>query len=206
VLTEPCFSATYLAEAAAVMAAVDREAVERLALGLAGVRERGGRVFAVGAGGSAANASHAVSDLRTLCGIEAYAPTDNVAELTARVNDSGWDTALPRWLRGSRLAGRDALLVLSVGGGDRERGVSAGIVGALELARDVCAAIFAIVGRDGGAAARCADAAVVIPPLFAARVTPHTESICAVLWHLLVSHPLLCRAVPRWESIAGAAR
>lgn len=197
------FSETYLEEAAAVLAALDRDAIERMARGLAAVRERGGRLFALGAGGSAATASHAVNDLRKLCGLEAYAPTDNVAELTARVNDDGWDSALSEWLVVSRLAARDAVLALSVGGGDRARGVSVALVEALELARRAGASVHAIVGRDGGAAGRLADVAVVVPPLFEERVTPHTEAVAGVVCHLLVSHPALRTAVPRWESLVA---
>jgi D-sedoheptulose 7-phosphate isomerase len=198
----PSFADRYLAEAAAVLAALDRDAVERLAAGLAAVRDRGGRLFLLGVGGSAGSASHAVNDFRKLCGFEAYAPTDNVSELTARINDEGWDTAFAAWLAGSRLGRADGLLVLSVGGGDEERGVSVNLVRAVELARAVGADVFGIVGRDGGFTRRHATAAVVVPPLFPDRVTPHTESICAVVWHLLVSHPALRRAGTRWEAIA----
>jgi D-sedoheptulose 7-phosphate isomerase len=200
------FSDVFLGEAAAILAAVDRDDVERVALGLAQVRDGGGRLFILGVGGSAGSASHAVNDFRKLCGFEAYAPTDNASELTARINDEGWDTAFSEWLRGSRLGDRDALLVLSVGGGDLERQVSVNIVNAIELARAVDAHIYGIVGRDGGATKRAAEAVVVIPPLFAERVTPHTEAICAVIWHLLVSHPALQRASTKWESVAASAR
>jgi D-sedoheptulose 7-phosphate isomerase len=197
------FAQAYLEEAAAVMAAIDRDAVERVALGLARVRDAGGRLFVLGLGGSAASAAHAVNDFRKLCGFEAYAPTDNVAELTARVNDEGWDAALAGWLEASRLRAGDAVLALSVGGGDREAGVSTGLVSALELAGRVGAAIHGIVGRDGGATGRLADAAVLVPPLFPERVTPHTEALCAVVLHLLVSHPRLRRSAARWESLAA---
>ena len=201
------FSETYLRETAAVVAALDPEAVERVALGLRRVRDGGGRLFVLGVGGSAANAGHAVNDFRKLCGFEAYAPTDNVAELTARVNDEGWDTALAGWLRGSRLRRGDGLLVLSVGGGSRDVGLSVCIVTALELARAVDARVYGIVGRDGGATGRDADAVVVVPPLFSERVTPHTEAACAVVWHLLVSHPALQVVSARWESaLGGVAR
>jgi D-sedoheptulose 7-phosphate isomerase len=152
-------------------------------------------------GGSAGHASHAVNDFRKLCEFESYAPTDNVSELTARVNDDGWDTAFEAWLHGSHLGGEDAVLVFSVGGGSREPSVSANLVRALELAQQRSAAIFGVVGRDGGFTRQLAEACVVIPPLFAERVTPHTEGLCAVVWHLLVSHPLLQRVPTRWESI-----
>jgi D-sedoheptulose 7-phosphate isomerase len=175
--------------------------VEQVASGLAQVRERGGRLFILGVGGSAGHASHAVNDFRKLCGFEAYTPTDNVSELTARVNDEGWDTTFSEWLRGSRLSPQDALLVFSVGGGDRERGVSANLVAAVELAKETGAAVFGIVGRDGGFTRQSADASVLIPPLFQERVTPHTEGLCAVVWHLLVSHPKLQRKGTKWESM-----
>ena len=162
--------------------------------GLAAVREAGGRLFILGVGGSAGHASHAVNDFRKLCGFEAYAPTDNVSELTARINDEGWDTTFAAWLRASRLGERDGLLVFSVGGGSREKNVSVNLVRALELAQQVGAAVFGIVGRDGGFTAEVADACVVIPPLVRARITPHTEGLCAVVWHLLVSHPALAGA------------
>ncbi len=199
------FTETYLSETSAILAAIDRADVERLAEGLARVRDRGGRLFVIGVGGSAGHASHAVNDFRKICGFEAYAPTDNVSELTARINDEGWDTSIAEWLRGSRLAAPDAILVFSVGGGDRERGVSANIVRAIELARETGAGVFGIVGRDGGATRRLADASVLVPPLVAERVTPHTEGLCAVVWHLLVSHPALQRVATRWESVQTPA-
>ena len=184
-----------------IVAHIDPGAVERCAAGLAAVRGRGGRLFILGVGGSAGHASHAVNDFRKLCGFEAYAPTDNVSELTARANDEGWETTLVEWLRGSRLGPDDGLLVFSVGGGDAERGVSANIVRALELAQERRTPVYGIVGRDGGATARVAEACVVIPPLFADHVTPHTEGLCAVVWHLLVSHPALARHATKWESV-----
>jgi D-sedoheptulose 7-phosphate isomerase len=195
------FSESYLAETAALVAQLDTEDMERVASGLARTRDEGGRLFILGVGGSAAHASHAVNDYRKLCGFEAYAPTDNVSELTARANDDGWESTFREWLRGSRLSERDALLVFSVGGGDRERGVSANLVAALELARDRGAAIFGIVGRDGGTTRRLADASVLVPPLFPQHVTPHTEGLCAVIWHLLVSHPKLKLKPTKWESV-----
>ncbi len=195
------FSAGFVEEAVAVLRGVDQSAIEACAAGLADVRQRGGRLFVLGVGGSAGHASHAVNDFRKLCDFEAYAPTDNVSELTARINDEGWETAFGAWLRGSRLDERDGLLVFSVGGGDRARGVSANLVVAMELARQRSAAIFAIVGRDGGFAAEVADACVVIPPLYPEHVTPHTEGLCAVIWHLLVSHPVLARRPTKWETV-----
>ena len=194
------FTEEFLSESRLIIDAIDAAQVERLADGLAEVRERSGRLFILGVGGSAGHASHAVNDFRKLCGFEAYTPTDNVSELTARINDDGWATCFSDWLAGSRLHARDGLLVFSVGGGDRERGISANIVNALEAARSAGCFIGGVVGRDGGHTARVGDAVVVIPPLVEARVTAHTEGVCAVLWHLLVSHPRLQRAATKWES------
>ncbi len=195
------FSETFLAESAAVLGAIDARAVEDVATRLAESRERGGRLFVLGVGGSAGHAGHAVNDFRKLCSFEAYAPTDNVSELTARTNDEGWETTFAAWLDGSRLRAEDALLVLSVGGGDAERNVSANLVRALELAQRRGATITGIVGRDGGHTAKVSDACVVIPALFPDHVTPHTEGLCAVVWHLLVTHPALKRAATKWESV-----
>jgi len=195
----------YVAETIEILQSLDVDAVDRVATGLAEVRERKARLFVLGVGGSAGHASHAVNDFRKLCGIEAYAPTDNVSELTARTNDEGWATVLSGWLEVSRLAAADAVLVFSVGGGDAERNISPNIVRALELADRVGAAIYGIVGRDGGHTAQVADAAVVIPPLFPERITPHTEGLCAVVWHLLVSHPALQRSPTKWERVTGTA-
>jgi D-sedoheptulose 7-phosphate isomerase len=165
------------------------------------VRDGGGRLFVLGVGGSAAHASHAANDFRKLCSLESYAPTDNVSELTARVNDDGWETAFSEWLRGSRVSGEDAVLVFSVGGGDAERNVSVSLVRALDVAREAGARIFGVVGRDGGYTREVADACVVIPTESEERVTPHTEGLCAVVWHLLVSHPALQRSPAKWESL-----
>jgi D-sedoheptulose 7-phosphate isomerase len=195
------FAETFLRETCEVVGAIDRAAVEAVALGLAAVRDGGGRLFVLGVGGSAGHASHAVNDFRKICGFEAYTPTDNVSELTARANDEGWDTTFSEWLRGSRLAPSDALLVFSVGGGDKIRNISVNLVRALELAAERGAPVFGIVGRDGGHTAASATACVVIPPLHAERVTPHTEGLCAVIWHLLVSHPALARTATKWESV-----
>src|SRR5262245_41211779 len=193
------FASAYVAESVAILNSLDLDAVDRIAHALAAVRARNGRLFVLGVGGSAGHASHAVNDFRKLCDIEAYAPTDNVSELTARINDEGWETSLAGWLEVSRLGARDAVLVFSVGGGDVERNISSNLVRALELARKVGAEVYGIVGRDGGYTARTADAAVVIPPLLPDRVTPHTEGLCAVVWHLLVSHPALQQAGTKWE-------
>jgi D-sedoheptulose 7-phosphate isomerase len=195
------FSKEFLAESVAVIQAIDADEIESVARGLAAVRERDGRLFVLGVGGSAGHASHAVNDFRKLCDIQAYTPTDNVSELTARANDEGWDTTFAAWLRGSRLSAADAVLVFSVGGGDDVKNVSTNIVAALKLAHDVGTPIFGIVGRDGGTTARLAEACVIIPPLFAPHITPHTEGLCAVVWHLLVSHPALARVATRWESL-----
>jgi D-sedoheptulose 7-phosphate isomerase len=197
------FADTYLGEAIEIVQALDSAEIEAVATGLAEMRERGGRLFVLGVGGSAAHASHAVNDFRKLCNIEAYAPTDNVSELTARTNDDGWHTTFSEWLRESRLGSPDSVLVFSVGGGDAERNVSGNLVQALQLAREVGARIFGVVGRDGGFTARTAEACVVIPPLVPTRITPHTEGLCAVVWHLLVSHPTLQVASGKWESVAA---
>lgn len=198
---ESNFTASYLEESCLVLRAIDAESVEATAAGLARVRELRGRLFILGVGGSAGHASHAVNDFRKICGFEAYTPTDNVSELTARTNDEGWDTTFSAWLEGSRLRAGDGVLVFSVGGGDARSGVSVNLVRALELARSVGAAIFGVVGRDGGFTAQVADACVVIPPLIPDRTTPHTEGLAAVVWHLLVSHPALKTAETRWESL-----
>ncbi|HEV2373246.1 MAG TPA: SIS domain-containing protein [Streptosporangiaceae bacterium] len=195
------FSKTFVEESVAVLTAIDSDTIEQVAEGLAAVRERGGRLFIIGVGGSAGHASHAVNDFRKICGFEAYTPTDNVSELTARMNDDGWDSTFAEWLKGSRLGERDALLVFSVGGGNAEKRVSTNVVAALELGRERGTAIFGVVGRDGGMTAQVADACVVIPPLYADHITPHTEGLCAVVWHLLVSHPALAQVATRWESL-----
>ena len=194
------FIARYLAESTEILARLDHAAIEALATGLARVRAEGGRLFVLGVGGSAGHASHAVNDFRKLCAFEAYTPTDNVSELTARVNDEGWDGAFAAWLEVSRLGPRDAVLVFSVGGGSKEKNVSANLVRALELAAARGSAVFGVVGRDGGATRAAAAACVVIPTVAAERITPHTEGLCAVVWHLLVSHPALKRAATKWES------
>jgi D-sedoheptulose 7-phosphate isomerase len=195
------FTKTYLDESIALIHALDAGSVEKLAHGLAEVRKAGGRLFILGVGGSAGHAGHAVNDFRKICGFEAYAPTDNVSELTARVNDEGWDTCFSEWLKGSRLKKGDGVLVFSVGGGNREKNVSVNLVKSLELAREVGAKVFGIVGRDGGYTKQVADACVLIPTVSPARTTPHTEGFCAVVWHLLVSHPALQIEKTKWESV-----
>jgi D-sedoheptulose 7-phosphate isomerase len=195
------FTKKYLDESIDLIRKLDAQSVESMATGLAAVRAGGGRLFILGVGGSAGHAGHAVNDFRKICGFEAYAPTDNVSELTARVNDEGWDTCFVEWLRGSRLRAGDGVLVFSVGGGNREKNVSVNLVRSLELAREVGAKVYGIVGRDGGYTKQVADACVLIPTVASERVTPHTEGFCAVVWHLLVSHPALQRAATKWESV-----
>lgn len=198
------FSRSFLDETIAILQKLDASSIEAVAVGLARVRESGGRLFILGVGGSAGHAGHAVNDFRKICGLEAYAPTDNVSELTARVNDEGWDTCFSEWLKVSRLGAKDGVLVFSVGGGNREKNVSVNLVRSLELAREVGAAVFGIVGRDGGFTKTSANACVVIPPLVSERITPHTEGLCAVVWHLLVSHPKLQLSATKWESVVRA--
>ena len=195
------FTEQFLSEARDVLDRLDRAAIESVVSLLADTRTRGGRLFVLGVGGSAANASHAVNDFRKLAGLEAYAPTDNVAELTARTNDNGWESVFVDWLHVSRLEGRDAILILSVGGGDLVKRVSPNLVAALQYAREVGSRIAGIVGRDGGYTAKVADAVVVIPTVNRAHVTPHTEAFQAVVWHLIVSHPRLKAAETKWEGM-----
>ena len=191
---------TYLDEAVWILQQIDRVQVEKMIQVLLSIRERGGRLFFLGVGGSAGNASHAVNDFRKLAGFEAYTPVDNVSELMARTNDEGWRTIFIEWLRGSRLRGDDGVFVFSVGGGDAEIDISANIVSALEYASSVNAKILGVVGRDGGFTATVADACVVIPTANPATVTPHTESFQAVVWHLLASDPRLKMVENKWES------
>jgi len=195
------FTRQFLAETASIVARLDVEAIERVVTGLRQVRDAGGRLFILGVGGSAGHASHAVNDFRKICGFEAYAPTDNVSELTARINDEGWDGVFAEWLKGSRLRAGDGVLVFSVGGGDRAKNVSPNLVTALDHARAVSARIFAVVGRGTGHAAQVADACVVIPEANPQHLTPHTEGMTAVVWHLMVSHPALKIAATKWESV-----
>jgi D-sedoheptulose 7-phosphate isomerase len=194
------YTEQHLAEAARVLAGLDTAAIEKMATLLAEVRARGGRLFFLGVGGSAANCSHAVNDFRKIAGFEAYTPVDNVSELTARTNDEGWDTVFASWLKGSHLAARDMICVFSVGGGSLEHNISPNLVRALQLARDVGATIIGVVGRDGGYTAQVADACVVIPTVNVETITPHAEAFQAVVWHLLVSHPKLKMAQTKWES------
>jgi D-sedoheptulose 7-phosphate isomerase len=195
------YALQHLQEAARIIDSLDPDAIERVADELARVRARGGRLFFLGVGGGAGNCSHAVNDFRKLAGFEAYAPTDNVSELTARVNDEGWDTVFAAWLSGSRLRAEDGVFVFSVGGGSLEKNVSANLVHALRYAKGLGATIVAVVGRDGGYTAEVADACVIIPTLNPETVTPHTEAFQAVVWHLLVSHPRLKVATTKWESV-----
>jgi D-sedoheptulose 7-phosphate isomerase len=204
-MTTSSFTQTFLAETARIAGELPGDEIERMATGLAAVRERGGRLFIVGVGGGAGHASHAVNDFRKLCHIECYAPSDNVSELTARTNDEGWDTSYSEWLRISRLGEADALLVFSVGGGSREQNISMNIVNAVVLAVEVGADVFGIVGRADGETARSATAAVVVPAP-AERLTPHVEAFQAVVWHLLVSHPALAAQAGKWESVTAPAQ
>ena len=194
------FSESYLAETARIAQALPADRIEALAAALRDLRDRGGRLFFLGVGGGAGHASHAVNDFRKIAGIEAYAPSDNVSELTARTNDEGWETTYAEYLKGSRIGRNDMVFVFSVGGGDLERGISANIVRAIETARAAGAGVVGIVGRDGGHTARVADVAIVIPPVNPSLVTPHTEAFQAVVWHLLVSHPLLQLHGMKWET------
>jgi D-sedoheptulose 7-phosphate isomerase len=195
------FVRTFLDETQRAVRELDAAAIEAVAVGLGAARDAGGRLFILGVGGSAGHASHAVNDFRKICGFEAYTPTDNVSELTARVNDEGWDTSFSEWLKVSRLTARDAVLVFSVGGGNREKNVSMNLVLALELAKKIGAKIYGVVGKDGGTTKVTAEACVLIPTVHPERITPHTEGLAAVVWHLLVSHPALKRSATKWESV-----
>lgn len=190
----------YLEEVRIIAATLDAAALEHMLALLVRIREQGGRLFLLGVGGGAAQASHAAADFRKIAGLECYAPSDNAAELTARINDDGWDSSYANWLRASRLSARDAIFVFSVGGGSVEHGISTNLVASLALAQEVGACILGIVGRDGGATAHAATACLIVPTLDGDRVTPHTEEFQAVLCHLLVSHPLLRRQEMKWES------
>jgi D-sedoheptulose 7-phosphate isomerase len=197
------FAEKFLAEAGEIVARLDRPSLEKAAKMIGELRTTGGRLFILGVGGSAANASHAVNDFRKIAGIEAYAPTDNVSELTARTNDEGWATVFEGWLKTSKLQARDAVLVFSVGGGDVDRNVSPNLVAALKLAKSVGAKIIGVVGRDGGYTAKVADVCVLVPVVNPVHVTPHSEAFQAVVWHLLVSHPAVKVEQTKWESTAG---
>lgn len=195
------FSREFLDETLDAVRRIDADTVDRMAAGLALVRESGGRLFILGVGGSAGHASHAVNDFRKICQFEAYTPTDNVSELTARINDEGWEGVFAEWLKTSRLSARDAILIFSVGGGNVEKNVSVNLVRAIEEAKRAGAKVFGIVGKDGGYTKTAADECVVIPVVSPDRITPHTEGLCAVVWHLLVSHPALKVSQTKWESV-----
>jgi D-sedoheptulose 7-phosphate isomerase len=194
------FTKQFLAEVQQVTAQLNEAAIEKCADELAAIRARGGRLFILGVGGSAGNAGHAVNDFRKICGFEAYAPTDNVSELTARTNDEGWATVFSEWLKGSRINAKDGLLIFSVGGGNLEKNVSPNLVSAIQVAKSVGASVIGIVGRDGGYTAQQATACVIVPTVNPTHVTPHSEAFQAVIWHLFVSHPKLKVAQTKWES------
>jgi D-sedoheptulose 7-phosphate isomerase len=194
------FTQQFLAEVQQVTAQLNEAAIEKAADELAAIRTRGGRLFILGVGGSAGNAGHAVNDFRKICGFEAYAPTDNVSELTARTNDEGWATVFSEWLKGSRINAKDGLLIFSVGGGNLEKNVSPNLVSAIQVAKAVGASVIGIVGRDGGYTAQQANACVIVPTVNPTHVTPHSEAFQAVIWHLFVSHPKLKVAQTKWES------
>jgi len=194
------FTQQFLTEVQQVTSQLDTDAIEKVAEELAQIRQRGGRLFILGVGGSAGNAGHAVNDFRKICDFEAYAPTDNVSELTARTNDDGWPSIFSEWLKGSRINAKDGLLIFSVGGGNLEKNVSPNLVNAIQVAKSVGASVVGIVGRDGGYTAREANAVVIVPTVNPLHVTPHSEAFQAVIWHLLVSHPKLKVAQTKWES------
>lgn len=196
------FIEQHLKETVAIAQSVDRAALARMVECLANLRARGGRLFFLGVGGSAGSCSHAVNDFRKLCGIEAYAPVDNVSELTARINDEGWENCFADWLKASRLRAEDAIFILSVGGGNLEKNVSPNLVRAIQLAKSVGSSVLGLVGRDGGYTAREADACVTVPVVNPEAITPHSEAFHVVLWHLLVSHPDLKQSATKWESVA----
>ncbi len=195
------YTRQYLDEATQIIARLDAAKIEAMLELIVDLRRRGGRLFFLGVGGSAGNASHAVNDFRKIAGIECYAPTDNVSELTARVNDDGWETVFVNWLKVSRLRANDMVFVFSVGGGDLERNISPNLVRALEYSKHVGAKICGVVGRDGGYTARVADACIIVPTMSPETITPHAEAFQAVIWHLLVSHPALRAAAMKWESV-----
>lgn len=200
------YTQRHLREALQILEKLDTEAIEQVAALLARIKSGGGRLFFLGVGGSAANCSHAVNDFRKLAGIESYAPTDNVAELTARTNDEGWASVFAEWLKVSRLCEKDALFIMSVGGGDALKNISANLVAAIKLAREVGAKVTGVVGRDGGYTAQAADVCVIVPTVSPETVTPHVEAFQAVIWHLLVSHPLLKASPTKWESVVTGDR
>ena len=195
------YTQKHLGEAAAILELLDAAAIERIAELLAEIKASAGRLFFLGVGGSAGNCSHAVNDFRKLTGIECYAPTDNVSELTARINDDGWESTFVEWLKVSRLNSNDAVFILSVGGGNVEKNISPNLVAAANHAKAIGAKVIGILGRDGGHTARVADASVIVPTVNPETVTPHAEAFQAVIWHLLVSHPLLKASETKWESL-----
>lgn len=200
------FSAQFMADAARVIAATDLAVIERMATGIGTIRDRGGRLFFLGVGGGAGHASHAVNDFRKLAGIECYTPTDNVSELTARINDEGWDGSFRAWLAGSRLGPKDGIFVFSVGGGSESPAISVNIVNAVKAAREVGAMVLGVVGRDGGYTAAHGDAVAIVPTVAPDLVTPLTEAFQAVIWHLLVTHPAVARSKAKWESVTSPVR
>lgn len=200
------FTAGFIEETVEILKKIDTDSIEKMAEGIAQLRARGGRLFILGVGGSAGHAGHAVNDFRKICDIECYAPTDNVSELTARTNDEGWDTTFSEWLKVSRISSKDGILVFSVGGGNKEKNISMNIVNALKIAHGVGASIYGIVGKNGGYTKEVANACCVIAPLYENRITPHTEGLCAVVWHLLVSHPALKVKQTMWESQTPLSR
>jgi D-sedoheptulose 7-phosphate isomerase len=191
----------YLSQAASITGLIDKKAIKQMVDILVGIRHSSGRLFIIGVGGGAGNAGHAVNDFRKIAGIEAYTPTDNVSELTARINDDGWDSSFANWLKASRINSKDCVLVFSVGGGNAEKNISNNLVQALKCAKEAGAKIIGVVGRDGGYTAKVADAAVIIPSVDPETITPHTEAFQAVVWHLIVSHPSLKANEMKWESV-----
>ncbi len=197
------YTSQYFEECAQIISQIDQEMIERTVGLLLQVREEGGRIFFLGVGGGAGHASHAVNDFRKIAGIESYAPTDNVSELTARINDDGWETCYRNWLQGSHLRKQDAIFVFSVGGGDAERNISSNLVSALRYAKKIGARICGVIGRNGGYTAQVADACVLVPIVNSETITPHTESFQALVWHLIVSHPRIKANEMKWESAAS---
>jgi D-sedoheptulose 7-phosphate isomerase len=200
-INEDAYVDKYLSQVTRITELIDKKAVLNMVNILAGVRKSSGRLFIIGVGGGAGNAGHAVNDFRKIAGIESYSPTDNVSELTARINDDGWDSSFANWLKGSRINSKDCVFVFSVGGGNAEKNISNNLVQALKCAKELGAKIIGVVGRDGGYTAKVADAAVIIPTVDPETVTPHTESFQAVVWHLIVSHPALKANEMKWESV-----
>ena len=194
------FTTDYIAEATQILAKLDAGAIEKMVAKLAEARQKNGRIFFLGVGGSAANASHAVNDFRKIAGFEAYAPTDNVSELTARVNDESWEDVFVNWLKGSRLRKEDVIFVLSVGGGNMEKNISPNLVKAVQFAKQIGSIVLGVVGRDGGYTAKVADACCIVPTVNPDNITPHSESFQATVWHLIVSHPAIKAAQTKWES------